>query len=184
MNCEGIKYKEPALYRGPKLLVRKTGVGLSASIDHSGAFTNQVVYIFRLLDEFKKSLPLELFLAVMNSRAMYYFVVKQHGETEWRSHPYVTQTQILNLPLPDLTKACVNNRDVVKQISRLLCPYLKKCKLPSTTVDAKLERLVARLLGLSKKDYKVIFSTLESLEELLPVRALRRISIDDVFVDG
>ena len=44
--------------------------------------------------------PLEFMLAVLNSRAMYYFLAKKHGETEWRSHPYLTQKQVLDLPMP------------------------------------------------------------------------------------
>jgi hypothetical protein len=44
---KGINYKSISLYHEPKILVRKTGVGITATIDYSKAFTNQVVYIFR-----------------------------------------------------------------------------------------------------------------------------------------
>ena len=178
INCDGIKYKEPSLYTGPKLLVRKTGVGISASIDYSNTLTNQVVYIFKPLSNC--TLPLELFLAVMNSRAMYYFIAKQHGETEWRSHPYVTQSQILNLPFPNLDK--ISTKDpVIKEITSLVKAVTKQKRPLSNKHDARLESLVAKLFGLSKSDYKVVFKTLESIEGLLPVRALRNIAINDVF---
>ena len=97
----GIKYKTSSTYSSPKLLVRKTGVGILSMIDTTDSLTNQVVYIFKLKDKNKSAFPLELFLALLNSRALYFYLVKKYGETEWRSHPYLTQTQILNLPIPD-----------------------------------------------------------------------------------
>ena len=52
---------------------------------------------------------LESFLAILNSRAMYYYLTANSGETNWRSHPYLTQKQLLNLPLPELGKTKVTN---------------------------------------------------------------------------
>lgn len=42
---EGIRYKDINEYSSPKIVIRKTGVGIMTSIDYSGALTNQVVYI-------------------------------------------------------------------------------------------------------------------------------------------
>lgn len=60
LGIEGINYKSSEIYNGPKLLVRKTGVGISATIDYSNSFTNQVVYIFKLKTS-PTVLPLEFF---------------------------------------------------------------------------------------------------------------------------
>ena len=178
-DCDGIKYKKPELYIGPKILVRKTGVGISAALDYSGALTNQVVYIFRALSSCK--LPIETFLMVLNSRAMYYFVAKQHGETEWRSHPYITQSQILNLPLPDLTSISAETQRDLILTSGMLRKRLITGAAVTTSLDARIERLVAKLLNLSATDYKVIYRALASCEDLLPVRALSFVAISDVF---
>ncbi|MGO9621577.1 MAG: Eco57I restriction-modification methylase domain-containing protein, partial [Desulfobaccales bacterium] len=100
-NKQGIKYKDASMYFPPKLLVRKTGVGICAMIDYTKSLTNQVVYIFKPIDGIFEPLPLEFFLAIINSRAIYYHLVKNYGETEWRSHPYITQKQVLDLPIPN-----------------------------------------------------------------------------------
>jgi hypothetical protein len=39
----GVNYKEPELYEPPKLVVRKTGIGIYATLDNSNAYTTQVV---------------------------------------------------------------------------------------------------------------------------------------------
>jgi len=177
----GIKYKSKSTYKSPKMLVRKTGVGISAALDYSNAYTNQVVYIFRPRDDIKYTLPLEFFLGIINSRAMYYFHVKTHGETEWRSHPYVTQAQILELPLPSLEILERNKSQIVHSIVNILRPFARNNQEISKEADAKVEQLVAELYGLKKSDYKLIYATLDSVEELLPIRVLKKIRIDDIF---
>ena len=178
---KGIKYKDPTTYASPKLLVRKTGVGVSAAIDYSDAYTNQVVYIFRLRNSQGHTLPLEFFLGALNSRAMYYFLTKSHGETEWRSHPYVTQTQILDLPLPNSEMLLGKKAPLVRRIASALRPYTKQGKEPPKRVDAFVESLVAELYSLTKRDYKAIYATLDSVQDMLPIRALRKVAISDIF---
>jgi len=180
-NKMGINYKDASIYAGPKIVVRKTGVGLLASIDYSGRFTNQVVYIFKIKPSHDKPLPIELFLAILNSRAMYYYLVKTHGETEWRSHPYLTQGQILNLPLPDLEG--VNQKPyIADRIVRTLKPFLaRQMELP-IRVDAEIEYLVAKLYGLSEEDYTRIYQTLQDVQDLLPIKPLKIVSIHDIFL--
>ena len=55
-----------------------------------------------------------------------FFLVKSFGEMEWRSHPYLTQTQIRNLPLPDLDTK--KNKILIKQITKMLKVALSKGK--------------------------------------------------------
>ena len=178
-GCSGVNYKDDSLYRAPKLLVRKTGVGLSAAVDYSDARTNQVVYIFRLKDS-HAAIPLEFFLAVLNSRAMYYYITKTHGETEWRSHPYVTQTQILSLPLP-AQKELLKESEAARKIAALVRPYMQHDQALPANVDAEVERLVARVYGLGHEQYKTIYATLESVQDLLPVRRLKQVPLTAVF---
>lgn len=177
----GINYKDRSLYEGPKILVRKTGVGLLAAIDYENSLANQVVYIFRPRPVIQGSLPLELFLAILNSRAIYYYLVKSHGETEWRSHPYLTQEQILDLPLPKADLMTSWGMEATRQIVELLRSYLKKGEGLPPEIDAKVEYLVANLYGLSRNDYERIYETLEDVEELVPIKALKTISICDIF---
>jgi adenine-specific DNA-methyltransferase len=177
----GIKYKRPEIYRGPKLLVRKTGVGVSATIDYADAYTNQVVYIFRLHPAAPTHVTLECMLALLNSRAMYFFLAKQHGETEWRSHPYLTQAQILGLPAPEFASA--GARRAADTLTALVRPVLRGGNPLTARLDALVERHVARLLGLTRSDYKAIYDTLDTVEALLPVRALKSVALSHVFPD-
>jgi hypothetical protein len=175
---KGINYKPRSVYSEPKLLVRKTGIGISATMDYSGALTNQVVYIFNLRPEYREAVPLELLLAILNSRAMYYYVAKAHGETEWRSHPYVTQQQILQLPLPDLRRL---SSPSAKRIGAELRATLRQRATVSDTTDADVEGFVAGAFGLGATDYARIYRTLSSVEQLLPVQALLNINARHIF---
>ena len=69
-NIDGIKYKNADLYTPPKLLVRKTGLGICGAIDYTGSMTSQTVYILKYADE-HNSTPLEYYLALLNSRIVY-----------------------------------------------------------------------------------------------------------------
>ena len=178
---KGINYKSPETYTGEKIVLRKTGVGISASLDYSGAFTNQVVYMLKTNAETNERIPLEFFLGVLNSRAIYYYLVKSHGETEWRSHPYLTQQQVLGLPLPPKQRWNLNGTPVVDVISKVLRPYLSKGKQPPANVDAQVERLVAQAFGLTRHDYRWIYDTLGEVQQLVPIQALRAVTIDQVF---
>ena len=175
----GISYKDICVYKPPKILVRKTGVGISATIDYSNAYTNQVVYIFRPKDD--TPLPIELFLGILNSRAMYYYLVKNYGETEWRSHPYLTQKQVMDLPLPSIEILQNGKSQLIESFAKTLNPFLVSNKELPPGVDAKIERLVAGIFGLHEKDYERVYSTLDYVEELLPIRALKKINISDIF---
>jgi len=176
----GINYKKQAIYKGPKILVRKTGVGLLASIDYEDSMTNQVVYLFRLKKE-AEALPLEFFLGLLNSRALYYYLVKTSGEIEWRSHPYLTQAQVLDLPLPNVDLKSEKVSKTARQIKQMLAPYLSERKTLPPDADAKIEYLVANLYGLSKRHYRCIYDTLRDVEQLLPIKSLNVISIVDIF---
>ncbi|NBX76485.1 MAG: hypothetical protein EBQ92_08015, partial [Proteobacteria bacterium] len=178
-SYEGINYKSANTYQSPKLLVRKTGVGISASIDVSNAWTNQVVYIFKPLPLAKK-LPLELFLGILNSRALYYYLIKKHGEIEWRSHPYLTQKQIAELPFPSLAQLSKNQKSV-EIISMHVGKIIAGQRQPTLKEDAWIEKEVARLFNLTREDYKLILSSFVGLEQLAPVRAVSNLTINDIF---
>ncbi len=180
-NKDGINYKDITLYSAPKLIVRKTGVGISATIDYENSFTNQVVYIFKVLDNILNIIPLEFFLGVLCSRAIYYYTIMKHGETEWRSHPYVTQKQILDIPLPDINELLNRKRNIVTSITKLVTENANHKHDISPASDAKIEHLVAELFGLSTSDYDSIFSTLHKIESLKPVRALKNINTNFIF---
>jgi len=88
----------------------------------------------------------------------------------------------MSLPLPK-SENLRKKSDLVQRIVSLLRPYTQYHKEPPPDVDAAVEQVVAKLYGLTWKHYDVVYATLESVEELLPVRALKRIQIRDIFGD-
>ncbi len=182
MNREGINYKSDKIYQAPKIVIRKTGIGISSSIDYTNSYTNQVVYIFRPIPT-SINLPLEFYLAVINSRLVFFYTTMMNGENEWKSHPYVTQTQVLNIPVPDLTNIDNKQLKIIKKLSLELKNCLLDGKKISNKLDAKLEMMVANIYQANKNDYKSIYSVIDSCQDLLPVQALKNISVNDIFTN-
>ena len=120
-------------------------------------------------------------MAIINSRAIYYHLVKNYGETEWRSHPYITQKQILDLPLPSSEILFKEKWKIIHSIVSILKPLLTEGRELPIEDDCRIEFMVAQLYGLRKHDYETIYKTLNSVEELLPVRALKKIELNDIF---
>ncbi len=183
---KGINYKKRSIYEGDKILVRKTGVGITASIDYENAITNQVVYILKLNPAFENKLTLEFLLAILNSRVITYFLIKKYGENEWKSHPYLTQGMIGDLPFP---KIDFNDKLIQKNISDVTYwiknEVLKsKEKNISLSVDLNIEKIVAQLFGLTKEDYNTIFKTLTISEQLIPIKRLLNCSVSDIFKEN
>jgi adenine-specific DNA-methyltransferase len=175
LGYDGIGYKSKSTYDSPKILIRKTGVGITAGLDYSSSYTTQVVYILKNRD--KNNPDLEFFLSLLNSRLYYFFLAKSFGEIEWRSHPYLTQTQIKNLPLPDLESN--ENKKIIKQITKKLKFALSKGKL-SKRVDLEIELMIGKLFSLDKNDYKIIFDSINESQELLPIKELKNFQLYEI----
>ena len=99
LGLPGLNYKPAETYRQPKLLVRKTGLGLQAAVDRSGSHTTQVVYHY-LPTADAPAFALDYLQGVLCSRVLLAYHLKRSGETEWRSHPYVTPKVLATLPIP------------------------------------------------------------------------------------
>ncbi len=180
---EGINYKDLKIYNGDKILVRKTGVGITASLDYENAVTNQVVYILRLKPAVEKMLSLEFVLAVLNSRAMTYYLIKKFGENEWKSHPYLTQTTLVNLPFPKIDFNSENVKDLINRVTEIVRGEVSQSKEKNITRtnDLFIERVVAYFFKLNQTDYKSIFDTLSSSEQLIPIKRLLNCSTKEIF---
>ncbi len=148
----GINYKSPDLYDGEKLLVRKTGRGIYATIDRTGAYTNQVVFIFKLRPdrpERYEKLRLSYILGVLNSRMMLYRYYKALGDIEWKSFPYITQKTIMDLPIRDIDFTDVRQTYFHNQIAEMVDEVISSGWPPSPVLDEKVEQLVRELYGVN-----------------------------------
>jgi hypothetical protein len=172
INVAGINYKSQEVFEKRKILIRKTGVGIKAAIDESGALTNQVVFHYRLDPKWKApSFLLDYFLGVLCSRVLLAYHLKRFGENEWRSHPYVTQRIISELPIPDVREGTWQWR----QARAIAEAAARRRKRSSRYIldDLMVDRLVAGLYGLSERDCGWVLKVLDSAQALEPIRSLR-----------
>lgn len=185
LNYDGINYKSADLYNGSKILVRKTGIGITAGIDYNNCYVNQVVYILKRKRNINPAISNEVILAVLNSRLITYYFIKKYGGTGWKSNPYISQEMISGIPFPlvniedDFKTALLNRLTIlVREGTENMNIDFPPAK------DAEIERIVAALFDVKKDYYKVIFDTLNSVEQLIPFKRLLNITIEDIFKYG
>lgn len=163
-NIEGINYKNRELYNSPKLLIRKTGLGIYSAIDYSGSMTSQTVYILKYADK-NNPIPLEYYLALINSRVVYYYYLKVYGENEWRSHPYLTKQIIFTLPIRPYTGSKID-LSIIEIATKLMQHY-------NYDLDVKLETLIMKKYGLTKEERKLIVNEMNKLPDLSAVNNMK-----------
>ncbi len=148
----GIKYKPASLFNGEKLLIRKTGRGIYATIDRTGAYTTQVIFIFKMRNELPekyKQIRLSYVLGVLNSRMMLYRYYKALGDIEWKSFPYITQKIIMNLPIRFIDFTDYRQSYFHNQIANVVDTVISSGRSPSPDIDAEIEKLVRELYGVN-----------------------------------
>lgn len=180
---DGINYKNLEIYQGKKILVRKTGIGITASIDYENSITNQVVYILKLNPKYKSKITLEFILAVLNSRLMTYYLIKKYGENEWKSHPYLTQTMLVNLPFPNIDFECEKTLSNIQNISSIIENEVTNSnnKNISKENDLVIEKSIASFFGLNSTDYDTIYEALHSADQLIPIKRLLECDTKEIF---
>ncbi len=163
-DIEGINYKNISLYAPPKLLIRKTGLGIYGAIDYTGSMTSQTVYILKYADKADKT-PLEYYLALINSRVVYYYYLKVYGENEWKSHPYLTKQIIFTLPIRPYTASSID-QEIVRLSSMLMQNY-------NYQTDMELERLIMKKYDLTTDEKALIASEMNRLPDLSAVNNMK-----------
>ena len=169
MGVPGINYKDEKLYEPPKILIRKTGLGINACIDYGSTYISQTVYSCNYLNPYN-AVPLEYYLGVLNSRVLYYYYLKKYGENEWKSHPYFTKEIVFSLPIPKVTEinSHLCNRIAEKVIS-IKSNY-------SRETDLEIEKLVFALYGLSADEIDMVKAEINQLPDL---GAINHMKIDE-----
>jgi predicted RNA methylase len=142
--AEDLKMKKE-LMPGQRLLVRKTGIGIKASIA-TDVVTTQTVYHFRA----KSNAPtyaLHYAAGFLTSRVLIAIHLAKTGETEWRSHPYVTQKVVRDLQLP-IPNAGSKQEKIAKEIAAISeSLHLRE----DLDLEDRLDLLVSELLGHSEE---------------------------------
>lgn len=163
-NIDGINYKNRELYNPPKLLIRKTGLGIYGAIDYTGSMTSQTVYILKYADK-ENTTPLEYYLALLNSRVVYYYYLKVYGENEWKSHPYLTKKIIYTLPIKPYIADELDQK-IVEKSTALMHEY-------NYETDVQLERLIMQKYGLTEEEESLIYDEMNRLPNLSAVNNMK-----------
>ncbi|MFX1517454.1 MAG: TaqI-like C-terminal specificity domain-containing protein, partial [Promethearchaeota archaeon] len=160
----GIKYKDPALYQGPKLLLRKTGYGIKTAIDYSNRWVNQVIYIFKLKKS--TSVPLEYIMGVLNSSLIHRYFFIRFADPYRRDFPHFTQKKFLHLPIriPNTDRELDLAKQVAKDAKTLQCICQKRYSLmnqKSSEKNLKVTNLDENIQELEKNIDKLVFTLYE-----------------------
>ncbi len=162
--CQGINYKSPELYQGPKLLVRKTGNTMNWVIDYQNRWVSQVVYIFKRRDELTEefvTIILEYLLGILNSKLMMRYIQSKFFDPERTDFPHFVQNSILNLPI--LIPKSKESKEYAKRIAELARELQKLyqeiyAKKFQNKQQEKLEEQCGRLEDELEKDIELLYA--------------------------
>jgi hypothetical protein len=183
---DGINYKRANFYKGKRLLVRQTGVGIYATIDSSKKLTNQSVFTWKLREGLGRPLScyrLEYLLGVLNSRLMLYRYYMRSGDTEWRSFPRWTQELVQDLPIRAVDFDDRRQAKLHDEIADRVAAVLATGRPPADHEDYEIELRVMQLYGITRSMCRRIFEVLRQVQRLRIVRELN-IADPDMLLDG
>lgn len=164
LGIQGINYKNAMLYMPPKIVIRKTGLGINAFLDMESTYISQTVYSCQYIDR-KNSDPIEYYLALLNSRVIYYYYLKKYGENEWKSHPYLTKKIIFSLPLKKYVSSSLTG-EICQLARKLLFGYDRK-------IDLELEKKVIELYDISREEVLMIMEEINKLPNLSAINNMK-----------
>lgn len=174
LGYTGINYKSSGLYSKPKILVRKTGVGITAVLDYKGCYVNQVVYVLKKRESINdKAIPLEFFIALLNSRVVTYWILKKYGSSKWVTHPYLSQQMVNEIPVPNVGSFSSDDWKSLNLICAIVQNiYIQSDGIISESEDVEIEKLILELYRLNGADFKKIYDVIDNAEKLIPFRRL------------
>jgi len=135
--------------------------------------TNQVVFIYRIKPDVELD-PMYLFylLGVLNSRTMLYYYYKKTGDIEWKSFPYLTQTEIQKLPVYNVNLEDSTEQDLYSKIAKQVQDIITRGTPPSELEDDQIEALVRNLYKITPEMNARIDSELRKIFIFIPVNLL------------
>lgn len=165
-----VDYKSPELYKGEKIIVRKTGTGLRATLDNEDFYVIQVIYIFKPKI---KGANARFLLGLFNSRLMSFYYFAKFGEKEKKVFPHLRQGPVLQFPIRRIDFDNPANKkmhdDLVALVDRMLELNKRLAPLRNTycnerdelireieRTDKEIDTLVYDLYRLTEEERKII----------------------------
>jgi hypothetical protein len=174
LGIQGWRYKDAAIYKGPKLLLRQAGVGVAATYDATDARFPQSVYWYRVKAERSAAgLANEFVLAALLSRALAFYVFKRWGEVDpAKPMAKLTHERLATLPIPKVNLEMKDQRkahdSIVAHVRRLLSGE----GVLGGKEDGAIEFELRGLWGLTAQEGELINRELQTLPEGQIIREL------------
>jgi hypothetical protein len=167
-------YKPARQYRAPKILFRKTGVGVSATLDRTTSRCPQSVFLFRLKEECARvGYTHEYVLGALLSRSMAYVLLKRFAEPDpAKAFVYLTYARLADLPIP---RVDFGNREQTRIHAAISAAVRRMLRSPSPSGgsdDWEVELGLRSLWGLSASDGEHINGEFAYIPQSQAVRAL------------
>jgi len=162
LNDKNTNYKDSELYQGKKIIIRKTGLGINATLDEENFYVIQVIYIFKLKNKNFDELYL---LGILNSKLMDFYYHSVFGEEDRKTFPHLTQGKVLSLPIRNVSLETQKNiscsvrkmLDLNKKIITMKNVDDKQELLKKIEdVDKEINKLVYKVYDLSEKEISYI----------------------------
>jgi len=151
LGDQNTNYKSDELYRGDKILVRKTGTGINATIDKSYRYFIQVIYVFTP----KHNLDVEYYLGLLNSRLIEFWYFKTYGQEDRTTFPHLTQNKVLNIPVPKNGSERLQN-EISDKVTKALLEKEANPDADTTALEQHIDTLVYKLYNLTWEEVKVV----------------------------
>ena len=161
LGMKGVNYKPLEHYDPPKLLIRKTGLGLQAAVDESRSLTTQVVFHY-LPKPVAPDFMMRYVEGVLSSRTMLAIHLSVTGDLEWRSHPYVTPSTLAGLPIP-VPVPGEPSWEIAQRIAELT---LRESKKDHIVRSKEIDECVAVLLSLTYAEKIALSGVLRQVQDL------------------
>jgi hypothetical protein len=155
-SVSGINYKSPNLYKGEKILIRKTGDGITATIDSDFRYVLQVVYIFKLKTGIISNY--RFVLAILNSSLMDFWYHNTFGEKGRKTFPHLTQGKVKKFPIH-------KHYQCKKDIFNHLIDQAIACESPNHRhgISTQIDLMVYKLYELTYSEVKLIDPDFDSI---------------------
>jgi hypothetical protein len=152
LNIPEIRYKDSLWYSSPKILFRKTGIGINATLDKTNDYCNQVIFILKIKKEYLQNLSYEFSISLINSKLLEFWYYKNFGQEDRVTFPHITQGKIKELPFIDFEKT--NQQPYISLVNQIL--EGKKEGKDTSGLEHQIDVMVYHLYGLSYEEACVI----------------------------
>jgi type I restriction-modification system DNA methylase subunit len=164
-------YKPPDIYRGEKILIRKTGSGINAVLDRDD-YAIQVIYIFKPRSP---ATDLRAILGILNSKLMAFYYFSKFGQRDRGVFPHLTQNKVLGLPIrvdparwrriSDLVGSMLSAMEVPNSVGELRLDRVNEARRRARRIDAEIDEEVFSLYGIGNEEQRYILKSLSSASQ-------------------